>query len=103
MLNLTKILMTTKKFVMTLVLLMAVLIPAHADPRIVSDLTRNIENNIAMQMQEAVDSLKSDLSLSIQFQIAEMLFQQQLSSILSDDEQIDVDNGTRVVDEREDK
>lgn len=90
MFNLTQTSIATKKWIVLLILLMGVSIPTYADYSFGVDVVSNIENNITLEAQEAVDSLKSELMLSIQLQMAEMLFEHQLSTIINVDDNVGI-------------
>ncbi|WP_299491206.1 hypothetical protein [uncultured Shewanella sp.] len=82
MFNLTHI-QTARKYLVLFVLLMAMPMSAHAESSIDIDLSHRVGNTITAQMDEAVDSLKAELSLLIQLQMSEMLFEHQLGAILA--------------------
>ncbi|MCL1139493.1 hypothetical protein [Shewanella pneumatophori] len=64
---------TLKAFLLTAVML-GVSTTAHADNALITDVTKNIEQNISSQMQEMINSAQTELSLSIQSQMSELMF-----------------------------
>lgn len=82
MFTLTTMTNKAKRCLVSFVLLAGLAIPAHADSNIGIDLSHHLEKTMTTQMDEAVDSLKSELSLLIQLQMAEMLFDHEFGSIL---------------------
>lgn len=82
MFTLTTMTNTAKKCLVSFVLLVGLTIPAHADSAIGMELSRHLEKTMTTQMDEAVDLVKSELSLLIQLQMAEMLFEHELGVVL---------------------
>ncbi|WP_299002296.1 hypothetical protein [uncultured Shewanella sp.] len=82
MLTLTTMIHTAKKGLVSFVLFAGLTVSAHADSLLDMNLSRHIENSLATQMDEAANSLKSELSLLIQLQMAEMLFDHEFEAIL---------------------
>ncbi|QFU24454.1 hypothetical protein FM038_021450 [Shewanella eurypsychrophilus] len=69
---------TAKKITKTalvIAVLMGASMGAHADSLIPSDLTSNIEKNIAAQMQDMMQVAQTELSLSLQTQLSEAMFE----------------------------
>ena len=64
--------------------LMGASMGAHADGLILTDLTRNIEQNISAQMQDMMQVAQRELSLSLQTQLAEAMFEIEDSSKVSE-------------------
>ncbi|WP_298773254.1 hypothetical protein [uncultured Shewanella sp.] len=92
MFTLTNITNTAKKGLVSFVLLTGLTVSAHADSLFDIDLSRHIENSMTTQMDEAVDSLKSELSLLIQLQMAEMLFEHELDAAFDSASKTAVEN-----------
>ncbi|ACJ27546.1 Conserved hypothetical protein [Shewanella piezotolerans WP3] len=65
---------TVKTSVLTVALLGASL-SAQAETSLVSEVASNIEQNISAQMQDIVAKAQTELSLSIQSQMSEMMFE----------------------------
>jgi|GEM_PF-4318776 len=55
--------------------LMGASVSAHADTLIPADLTSHIEQNISAQMQDMMQVAQRELSLSLQAQLAEAMFE----------------------------
>ncbi|WP_299805916.1 hypothetical protein [uncultured Shewanella sp.] len=69
------VLKTVKASVFTALLLgVSATTSAHAETSLVSDVANNIEQNISAQMQDMMAKAQTELSLSIQAQMSEMLF-----------------------------
>ena len=64
--------------------LMGASMGAHADGLLVTDLTRNIEQSIGAQMQDMMQVAQRELSLSLQTQLAEAMFEIEDSSKVSE-------------------
>ncbi|MCK8046787.1 hypothetical protein MSG37_18005 [Shewanella sp. 1CM18E] len=64
---------TLKVSLLTAVML-GVSATAHADNTLITDVAKNIEQNISSQMQEMINSAQTELSLSIQSQMSELMF-----------------------------
>ena len=73
MLNLT--ISKIVKLSLVVTVLMGVSVGAHADSLILTDLTSNIEQNISAQMQDLMQVTQRELSLSLQTQLAEAMFE----------------------------
>ncbi|ABZ78204.1 conserved hypothetical protein [Shewanella halifaxensis HAW-EB4] len=67
------VLKTVKASVFT-ALLLGTSATVHAETSLVSDVANNIEQNISAQMQDMMTKAQTELSLSIQAQMSEMLF-----------------------------
>jgi len=55
--------------------LMGASVSAHADTLIPADLTSNIEQNISAQMQDMMQVAQRELSMSLQAQLSDALFE----------------------------
>lgn len=55
--------------------LMGASVSAHADTLIPTDLTSNIEQNISAQMQDMMQVAQRELSMSLQAQLSEAMFE----------------------------
>jgi len=55
--------------------LMGASVSAHADTLIPSDLTSNIEQNISAQMQDMMQVAQRELSMSLQAQLSDAMFE----------------------------
>ncbi|NRB24904.1 hypothetical protein [Shewanella sp.] len=64
--------------------LMGASMGAHADGLLVTDLTRNIEQSIGAQMQDMMQVAQRELSLSLQTQLAEAMFELDVSGTASE-------------------
>ncbi|MGS0692574.1 hypothetical protein ACVBIO_14620 [Shewanella sp. 0m-8] len=67
------VLKTVKASLFTAVLL-AASTTAQAENSIITDVANNIEKNISSQMQEMMSKAQTELSLSIQSQMSEIMF-----------------------------
>ncbi|GIU28410.1 hypothetical protein [Shewanella sp. MBTL60-007] len=67
------VLKTVKASVFT-ALLLGASATVHAETSLVSEVANNIEQNISAQMQDMMTKAQTELSLSIQAQMSEMLF-----------------------------
>ncbi|MCG9728566.1 hypothetical protein L1D44_01655 [Shewanella sp. Isolate13] len=67
------VLKTVKASVFT-ALLLGTSATVHAETSLVSEVANNIEQNISAQMQDMMTKAQTELSLSIQAQMSEMLF-----------------------------
>lgn len=60
---------------LVIAVLMGASMTANADSLIPSDLTSNIESNLTAQMQEMMQVAQTELSLSLQTQLSEVMFE----------------------------
>ncbi|WP_394204363.1 hypothetical protein [Shewanella waksmanii] len=73
---------------LTLTGLLASSFSAQANDNLVAEMTAGLENNLASQMQEVMNVAQRELSLSIQAQLSETLFESQNVEVAaSEDEQ----------------
>ncbi|EDQ01964.1 hypothetical protein [Shewanella benthica] len=73
--------------------LMGASMGAHADGLMLTDLTRNIEQNISAQMQDMMQVAQHELSLSLQTHLAEAMFELEDSGKVSELVQLQSETG----------